>query len=156
MERWEVFSLSAALFQLVRWKRPASWFLVHKAVATRTGVKNLLFGEDIKIKHWTPFSQLFLLYCGNQCTYACCPHVSFTTTPHNFLSKPLAAFPHNLRHYIGQQWIGMNAVALTMINSRKEIGLPKNRTHSPLFSGFVCYRLSWQGSAKSLTGERVY
>ena len=43
----------------------------------------------------TPFSTVFQLYHGGQCTYPCFPEVLFTSTPHNILSKPLASFPHN-------------------------------------------------------------
>ena len=31
----------------------------------------------------------------HQCTYPCFPRALFTNTPHNILSIPLAAFPHN-------------------------------------------------------------
>ena len=30
-----------------------------------------------------------------QCTYPCFPGILLTSTPHNILSMPLAAFPHN-------------------------------------------------------------
>ena len=42
-----------------------------------------------------PFSTVFQLHCGSQCTYSCFPGVLLTSTPHNILSEPLAAFPHN-------------------------------------------------------------
>ena len=41
-----------------------------------------------------PFSTVFGLYCGGQCTFPCFPGVLLTSTLHNILSKPLAAFPH--------------------------------------------------------------
>ena len=41
------------------------------------------------------FSTVFQLYRGSQCNYPCFPGVLFSDTPHNILSKPLAAFPHN-------------------------------------------------------------
>ena len=43
----------------------------------------------------TPFSTEFQLYHSSHCTYQCFPGVLLTSTPHNILSKPLAAFPHN-------------------------------------------------------------
>ena len=43
----------------------------------------------------TPFSTVFQLYRGGQCTYPCFPGVLLTSTPHNILSKPQAAFPLN-------------------------------------------------------------
>jgi hypothetical protein len=42
-------------------------------------------------------NRLLHLHHGGQCTYPCFPGVLLTSTPHNILSKPLAAFPHN--HY---------------------------------------------------------
>ena len=43
----------------------------------------------------TPFSTVFQLYRDSQCTYPCFPGVLLTNTPHNILSKPLDAFPHD-------------------------------------------------------------
>ena len=43
-----------------------------------------------------------------------------TNTPHDILSKPLAAFPHNYRRNNGQRWEGMIPVSMTVINPRKE------------------------------------
>ena len=42
-----------------------------------------------------PFSTVFQLYRGGQSIYPCFPRVLLTSTPHNILSKPLAASPHN-------------------------------------------------------------
>ena len=50
------------------------------------------------------FNALFQLYRGGQCTYPCFPGVLLIRTPHNILSKPLAAFPQNLCRNNGQQW----------------------------------------------------
>ena len=52
----------------------------------------------------TPFSTLFQLYHGGQCTYPCFPVVLLTSTPHNVPSKPLSAFPHNHSGNNGQRW----------------------------------------------------
>ena len=52
----------------------------------------------------TPFSTVFQLYCCSQCTYPCFPGVLLTSSPHNILSKPLAAFPHNHCRNNGQRW----------------------------------------------------
>ena len=51
----------------------------------------------------TPFSTVFELYCGDQCTYPCFPRVLLTSTQHNILSKSLAAFPHNQCRNNGQR-----------------------------------------------------
>ena len=44
----------------------------------------------------TPFSTVFQLHRSSQCTYQCFPGILLTSTPHNILSKPLAAFPQPL------------------------------------------------------------
>ena len=51
-----------------------------------------------------PFSTLFQLYCSGQCTYPYLSRLLLTSTPHNILSKPLAAFPHNHCLHNRQQW----------------------------------------------------
>ena len=43
----------------------------------------------------TPFSTVFQLYRGGQCTCPRFPVVRLTSSPHNILSKSLAAFPNN-------------------------------------------------------------
>ena len=50
----------------------------------------------------TPFSTVFQLYHGSQCTYPCFSGVS--STRHNILSMPLAAFPLNHCRNNGQWW----------------------------------------------------
>ena len=50
------------------------------------------------------FLTLFQLYCGCQCTYPCFPGVLLTSTLHNILSKPLAAFLHNHCQNNRQWW----------------------------------------------------
>ena len=40
-------------------------------------------------------STVFQLNRDGQCTYSCFPRVVLTSTLHNILSKPLAAFLHN-------------------------------------------------------------
>ena len=39
-----------------------------------------------------------------QCTYPCFPGVLLASTPHNILSKPLAAFTNNNCRHNGQRW----------------------------------------------------
>ena len=43
----------------------------------------------------TSFLVAFQICRDGQCTYPCFPGVPLTSPPHNILSKPLAAFPHN-------------------------------------------------------------
>ena len=52
----------------------------------------------------TPFSTVFQLYRGAQCTYLCSPGVLLTSAPHDIPSNPLAAFPHSNCRNNGQQW----------------------------------------------------
>ena len=61
---------------------------------------------DWLIDSWclTPFSTLFQLYRGDQCTYPYFPGVSATITLQNILSKPVAAFPHNHRQNNDQRY----------------------------------------------------
>ena len=40
--------------------------------------------------------QQYFNYRSGQCTYPCFPGILLTSTPHNILCKPLAAFPHNI------------------------------------------------------------
>ena len=47
---------------------------------------------------------VFQLNPSGQCTYPCFPGVLLTSTKHNTLSKPLAAFPHNHCQNNGQRW----------------------------------------------------
>ena len=71
-----------------------------------------------------PFSALFQLYRGGQCTCLCFSWILFTSTLHNILSKPLAGFPHNHHRNNGQRWQRvMNLVAMAIISSSKEYRL---------------------------------
>ena len=51
----------------------------------------------------TQFSTVFQLYRSDQCICQCCPRVLLASTPHNVISKPLAAFPHNHCRNNGQR-----------------------------------------------------
>ena len=50
-----------------------------------------------------PFSTVFQLYRDGQYTNPCFPGIILTSTSHNILFKPLAAFPHNHCRNNGQQ-----------------------------------------------------
>ena len=50
------------------------------------------------------FSIVFQIYPRGQCIYPCFPGVLLTSTPHNILSKPLAAFQLNHCRNNGQWW----------------------------------------------------
>ena len=52
----------------------------------------------------TLFLTVFQLHHSGQCTYPCFSGVLLTSTPHNILFKPLAAFPQNHRQNNRQQW----------------------------------------------------
>ena len=67
-----------------------------------------------------PFSTVFPLYHGGQLTYPCFPGVLLTSTLHYILSKPLATFPLNHCRTTDSGKRGMNPVAMTIINRRRE------------------------------------
>ena len=62
----------------------------------------------------TPYSAVFQLYHGRQCTYTRFPGILLTSTPHNILSKPLAAFPIPIVETKDSSEIGMNPVAVKL------------------------------------------
>ena len=62
------------------------------------------------------FSTVFQSYR----TCPCFPGILLTVTPHNILSKPLAAFPHNQCQTMDSGERGMNPVPMTIINPQKE------------------------------------
>ena len=68
-----------------------------------------------------PFSTVFQLYLGGQCTYPCFPGVLLTSTPHNIPSKPLAAFPHTtIVETTDNGEEGMYPVTMTIVNPWKK------------------------------------
>ena len=86
---------------------------VFKRLLSQTHQKVSLCGNVLML-----FPTVFQLYRGGQCTYPCFPGVALTSTLHNFLSKPLAAFLHN--HCRNSSERGMNPVAMTIINPQKD------------------------------------
>ena len=90
-----------------------------------------------------PFTMVFYLYRGGQCTYLCFPGVIFTSTPHNILSKPLAAFPHSHCPDNGER--EMNPVAMIIISPGKEYnGLAGDGTSDLQFSSPQRYPLRYR------------
>jgi hypothetical protein len=81
-----------------------------------------------------PFSTVFQLYRGSQCTYPCFPEVILTSTLHNILSKPLAASHITIVETMDSCGRGMNPVAMIIINPRKEYWPSRDRTSDLLFS----------------------
>ena len=81
---------------------------------------------------WRCFQQGFQLYCCGQCTYPCFSGILLTSTWHNILSKPLAAFPHNHCQNNRQRWERNESCPMTIINHQKEYWLCQGsnpRTH---------------------------
>ena len=102
----------------------------------------MLIVEQLTERFLTRFTTLFR---GGQCTYRCFPGVLLTNTPRIILSKPLAAFQHNHRYNItmdsGKR--GMNPVAMTITNPRKEYW--QSRTFVPHILPTELYRLALKG-----------
>ena len=68
-----------------------------------------------------PFSTVFQLYRGCQCTYPCFPELLLTSTLHNVISKLLAAFYKiTIVETMVSRERGMNPVAMTITNPQKE------------------------------------
>ena len=97
----------------------------------------------------TPFSTVFQLYHGGQCTYSCFPGVLVTSTQHNILSKPLATFPHNNVRTTDSGERGMNPVAMTIINPRKEYWPSRGSNQRPPVLKSATLPTELWGSAKS-------
>ena len=107
-----------------------------------------------------PFSTVFQLYCGGMCTYPCFPRVLLTSTPHNTLSKPLAAFPHRHLQTAESSERGMNLVAMTIINPQKEYWPSQESNQRPPFRksatlptelwGLASYKCSQRYTSKHL------
>ena len=72
-----------------------------RSLSSKSGYKKSLHKGLLQLQsnmHHTSqhrFQQYFKLYHSSQCTCPWFPGVLLTSTPHNILSKPLAAFPHN-------------------------------------------------------------
>ena len=92
-------------------KRRKCWLPVFSPFSTASVFQKLLLGfwksglHGLLIEFvWCsmPFSTVFQLCHGGQCTYPCFPGVLLTR--HNILSKPLAAFLCNHCQNNGQRW----------------------------------------------------
>ena len=70
-------------------------------------VGNRVFIQNKWLIDWMVFnavSSVFQLYHGGQCTYPSFSGVLLTSTPHNILSMPLAAFQYNHCRNNRQRW----------------------------------------------------
>ena len=92
--------------------------------------KNLLFGEELK-----PFSYIFQLYNGSQCSCPCSLGVYFTSATYNTLSKPLAALISNITVIKIKV---MNPVTMNIINPQKEYW-PSRGIKPPISCSQVLY-----------------
>ena len=93
-------------------------------------------------------STLFQLYRGDQGTHPCIPTVLLTSTPHNILSKPLAAFPQNHRRNNGQGWERNESCRNDYHQSSERIlAEPKVQTSDLLFWSLRRHRPSYRGKA---------
>ena len=98
-------------FSLLEWRNFLSkatyyFFLMHQRWEAKDRQKERQLTDWLIdwLTEWclTPFSTVFQLYHGSQCTSPCFPGVLLTSTPHNILSKSL------------------NPFALTIINPQRE------------------------------------
>ena len=98
---------------------------------------------------FTPFSTVFQLYHSGQCTYPCFPGFHLHSIPHNILFKLLAAFPLlTIVETTDSGDRGMNPVAVTIVNPRKEYWLSRGWTSDLLFSSLQCYWLRYRAQAE--------
>ena len=93
----------------------------------------------------TAFSTVFQLYRGGQCTSPYFPGVLLTSTPHNILSKPMAAFPHNHCRKNRQQWERTDPVAMTIMNPQKGYWPSRGSNQRPPVRKPAMLRLSYGG-----------
>ena len=111
------FSFSCSIFKrLVLPEQKANTITTKlKRILPKTVARNCIWTKiKLCMKEWSPvtlivcclmpFSRVFQFYHGSQCICLCFPGVLLTSTPHNILSKPLAAFPLNHCQNKGQQW----------------------------------------------------
>ena len=78
-----------------------------------------------------PFSTVFHLYRGGQCTYPCCPGVPLTSTQDNILSTPLAASYITIVETMDNGERGMSPAAMTIINPWKEYWPSRGSNQQP-------------------------
>ena len=111
-----------------------------------------------------PFSTVFQLFRGGQCTYPRFPGVFITNAPHTVLSKLPAPFPHNpcRKKKIDISERGMNPVAMTIINPLKAYWPSRGSNQPPrvlkfctLFSYEASLTLSQKTNFRLFQTERV-
>ena len=78
----------------------------------------------------TPFSTIFQSYHGDKFTYSCVSWFSHTSTPHNILSKQLAAFQQTVKQPIGERQV--TQVTMTSVKHRKECWPSRDLNSQPL------------------------
>ena len=97
---------------------------------------------------WLVFNAVFNFFSSYHCdqfTYSCVSWFSHTSTPHNILSKQLAAFPHRLLNspLVNNEW---RRSQWLLSNVWKNVGRAGIQTHNPWIDSPRCYRLSYRGS----------
>ena len=81
----------------------------------------------------TPFSTLFQLCRGSQCTYPCFPGVLLTSTPHNIFSSHWLLSHITLVDTTDSGERGMNPVLMTVISFRIEYWPSRGSNQRPPF-----------------------
>ena len=82
-------------------------------------------------------------------TYSCVSCLSHTSTPHNSLSKQLAAFPYRLSCWTKVNDAFHSGLSL-LSNVGKNVGKSGVQTHNHWIDSPHCYRLSYRGSGSKM------
>ena len=91
----------------------------------------------------TPLLPVIQLYRGGQCTYPCFPGVLLTNTTHNILATGSLLSHITIVEATDSGERGMNPVAMTISNPRKEYWRSRDRTSNLCFQVRKSYRLSY-------------
>ena len=97
------------------------------------------------------FNSFSYITAASAPTYRCFPGILLTSTPHNILSNPLAAFPHNHCRNTDSGERGMNLVAMTIYNPRKEYWPSRGSNQRPPFLKSSTLPTELWGSARKMS-----
>ena len=104
LNKWFIFWEERALSICTK-SGPMSTFAVGLRLQLMVNSRHVI--DLLIVRCLTPFSTVFQLYHGGQCTYPCLPGVLFTNTAINILSKPLTTYPHKV--LLSKRWTAVRA-----------------------------------------------